>query len=305
MKTDTLKSDFILFIVAFIWGLAFVAQRAGMEHIGPFTFNGIRFFLGGISLFPFLLVLNRKERTSIKEKMKKKSERRALLKGALIASIFLFGGISFQQVGLVYTTAGKAGFITGLYVVFVPILGFAFKQDKTDLFTWIGAVLAAVGMYFLSVTEQFTISFGDFLELLCAVCFAAHVIVIGRLSKKFHTAHLAFLQYMLCSVVSMIVALVFEEISGAGIVKAAIPIFYGGVFSVGIAYSLQIYGQRKSPAAHAAIILSIEAFFAALGGWIILGEILSGRGLLGCALMLTGMMISQLFKKRGANVPTG
>lgn len=294
MKFDTLKSDLILFLVAFIWGVAFVAQRTGMEHVGPFTFNGLRFLLASMTLLPFLILSkNNTKEQNIQSKKKNKS---GLIKFGIISSFFLFAGISFQQVGLVYTTAGKAGFITGLYVVIVPIFGFVLKLHKTGINTWAGAILATIGMYYLSVTNQFTISFGDFLILLCSFCFAGHVLVIASFAKKYKAIHLSFIQSIIVSVVSMIIAFAVEDVNMEGIIKAAVPIFYGGVFSSAIAYSLQIYGQKRSHPAHASIIMSFESVFAALAGWIILNEVLTTRGLFGCALILIGMLISQLFR---------
>jgi len=209
---------------------------------------------------------------------------------------FLFAGISFQQVGLVYTTAGKAGFITGLYVVIVPIFGFILKLHKTGINTWAGAILATIGMYFLSVTNQFTISFGDFLILMCSFCFAGHVLVIASFAKQYKAIQLSFIQSIICSIVSLIIAFAVEDVNMGGIINAAVPIFYGGVFSSAIAYSLQIYGQKKSHPAHASIIMSLESVFAALAGWIILNEVLTGRGLFGCTLILIGMLTSQIFR---------
>ncbi|MEN8210534.1 MAG: DMT family transporter [Thermodesulfobacteriota bacterium] len=290
MKSDTLKSDFILIFVATIWGLAFVAQRVGMEHIGPFTFNGLRFVLGSLSLLPVIYFTRNS---------KSRKDNTGLIKSGLITGIVLFGGISFQQVGLVYTTAGKAGFITGLYVVFVPILGFLIKQGKTYVATWIGAVMACIGMYLLSITKDMTMNKGDLLVLCSAICFAFHLIIIEKFTNRFNTAWLSLVQCIVCSILSLLAAAVFETFIISDILKVSIPIIYGGVFSVGIAYSLQIYGQKNSPASHAAIILSLEAVVAAIGGWIILNEVLSGRGVFGCALMLVGMLISQLFTKRG------
>ncbi len=292
MELKTFKSDFVLLITASIWGLAFVAQRMGMDHVGPFTYNGVRFALGGVSLVPFLLVglTKKKSRVAAVEG----PDWREILKGGILSGLILFCGSSLQQVGLVYTTAGKAGFITGLYVILVPVIGLLWKQ-RAGTGTWIGAVMAAVGLYLLSVTEQMTISFGDVLELVGAVFFALHVIVIGRLSQRIDTVSLSFVQCMLCSVVSMAVAFVFETVSLTGIWRAAFPIFYGGVFSVGIAYSLQIYGQKGSHPAHAAILLSLESVIAAIGGWLILNEFLSGRALAGCVLMMSGMLVSQLY----------
>ncbi|MCK5542040.1 MAG: DMT family transporter [Desulfobacterales bacterium] len=294
MKIDTLKSDLILFLVALIWGVAFVAQRTGMEHVGPFTFNGLRFFLASVALFPFL-IFSKKDLKKITAQTKNKN-RTQLIKFGVISSFFLFAGISFQQVGLVYTTAGKAGFITGLYVVIVPIFGFILKLHKTGINTWLGAILATIGMYFLSVTNQFTINFGDFLILVCSFCFAGHVLAIANFAKKHKAIQLSFIQSIICSVISMIIAFAVEDVNMEGIINAAVPIFYGGVFSSAIAYSLQIYGQKKSHPAHASIIMSFESVFAALAGWIILNEVLTGRGLFGCILILIGMLISQLFR---------
>jgi drug/metabolite transporter (DMT)-like permease len=289
MKASTFKSDFILLFVAIIWGFAFVAQRIGMDHVGPFTFNGLRFVLGSMSLLPFIFF--QRNSTSIKNN-------NGIIKSGILSGIFLFLGISFQQVGLVYTTAGKAGFITGLYVVIVPFLNLFFKQDRTGLGTWIGAILASIGMFLLSVTNNMSMEFGDLLVLFSAICFAFHLIIIGRLSKRFNTAWLSLVQCLVCSILSLLVAAVFETFILADILKISIPLLYGGVLSVGVAYSLQIYGQKDSPASHAAIIFSLESVFAAIGGWLILNEILSGRAFLGCVLMLAGMLISQLYYKK-------
>ncbi|MBF0572383.1 MAG: DMT family transporter [Desulfamplus sp.] len=212
----------------------------------------------------------------------------------MFAGIALFAGASLQQVGLVYTTAGKAGFITGLYVVIVPLMGLLWRE-KTSAGTWFGAILATIGLYLLSVTESMTISYGDLLELAGAFCFAIHVHLVGKLGTRMDTLTLSFIQSMVCSALSICAALVVETITFEGIRMAALPILYGGVFSVGIAYSLQIYGQKTSHPAHASILLSLESVIAAIGGWIILGEILSGRSLLGCVVMMTGMLMSQLY----------
>ncbi|MBW2655379.1 MAG: DMT family transporter [Deltaproteobacteria bacterium] len=289
MKAITFKSDFILMFVAVIWGLAFVAQRIGMDHIGPFTFNGIRFVLGCLSLLPVVFLT--------RNKTSKKSTD-GLIKLGTISGIFLFFGISLQQVGIVYTTAGKAGFITGLYVVIVPILNLFLKQENTTLGTWIGAIMAGIGMFLLSVTKDLTINFGDLLVLGSAFCFASHLIIIGRISNRFNTALLSLVQCLVCAGLSLLVAVVFETFILADILRVSIPLLYGGILSVGVAYSLQIYGQRNSPASHAAIIFSLESVVAAIGGWIILNEILSGSAIFGCGLMLAGMLISQLYSRK-------
>lgn len=288
-RLTTLKSNALLVLTAAIWGFAFVAQRVGMAHLGPFTFNAVRFSLGCLSLLP-LLLLNPRRRylESVWD----------LTRAGMICGFFLFAGASLQQVGIVYTTAGKAGFITGLYVIFVPFFNMFFRQEKTSAGSWIGAVLAVIGMFLLSVTQEMHMAWGDVLVLLCAACFAAHLMVVGRFSTRFSAIHLSLAQFMVCAALSFVVAGVTEEVSVPGIRAAAIPLFYGGVMSVGVAYSLQVFAQKKSPASHAAIILSLESVFAALGGWLVLDEILSSRGIVGCLFILGGILISQLYRRR-------
>lgn len=289
MEARTLKSDLLLLLTAAIWGFAFVAQRVGMEHVGPFAFNGVRFALGSLSLLPLLLI---RGGTGAGRGW------RDPIRGGLLAGLFLFAGASLQQVGLLYTTAGNAGFITGLYVVIVPFLGLWFRQ-RPHGGTWIGAVLAAFGLYLLSVTEGFTIAKGDFLELVGAFFWAAHVLVIGWLSPRMSAVKLAVVQFAACSALSLAVAFAFETVALEGIRSAAVPILYGGLCSVGVAYTLQVVAQKSAHPAHAAIFLSLEAVFAAFGGWLLLGEVLSGRGIFGCALMLGGMLLSQLWGMMG------
>lgn len=302
MPNHNIKSDGLLLLTAVIWGFAFVAQRIGMDFVGPFTFNGVRFALGTIVLLPFIALKGRLngEKTAVSPACG-----RDYLWGGGLAGGALFLGASLQQVGLVHTTAGKAGFITGLYVVIVPLLGLLWGQ-KTNSGTWLGALVAAVGLYLLSVTEQLRISFGDLLVLIGAFMWAAHVLIISRFSPRVDAARLAAIQFFVCAVCSLITALFVETISLAGIADAALPIFYGGALSVGIAYTLQVVAQKRAHPAHAAILLSLEAVFAAIGGWLILGEVLSARSLFGCSLMLSGMLLSQLysftFRKTGAAV---
>jgi drug/metabolite transporter (DMT)-like permease len=283
----TLRADGLLLLTAIIWGFAFVAQRAGMDYVGPFTYNAVRFALGGLSLMPLLLLpIN---------KRKKINPPSYLLKFGVLAGIALFLGSSFQQIGLQYTTAGNAGFITGLYVIFVPIIGL-FWRDKTGWHTWTGALLAVSGMYFLSITKDFTINPGDLYVLVSAVFFAVHVLIIGWLSPRFNTVRLSIVQFFATAVFSLIIAVFREEILLSSIIDAAIPILYGGVFSAGVAYTLQVFAQKDALASHAAIILSLESVFAVLGGWLILNESLTDRSLLGCVLMLIGMLFAQAGK---------
>lgn len=293
MQNRYLKSDLLLLLSATIWGFAFVAQRMGMDHVGPFTFNGIRFFLGAAVVIPFIARNSQQQLPKTVASAGVLGKRALFFYGAL-AGLTIFAGASLQQVGLVYTTAGKAGFITSLYVVMVPLMGSAWGQ-RTRAGTWGGALIAAVGMYLLSVNEDFTIAFGDLLELMGAVFWACHIHLIGWLSPKTDSLQLAFVQFMVCAAASLVTALMVETIRVADLMAVALPILYGGVLSVGVAYTLQVVAQRHAHPAHAAILLSLEAVFAAVGGWLILGEVMSVRGLIGCLLMFTGMLVSQLY----------
>ena len=291
MNRLTVKSDALLLSTAIIWGFAFVAQRIGMAYVGPFTFNGVRFALGALVLLPLLV---RPRKTNEQQVHTRRLDLKTAALGGILAGCALFAGASLQQVGLVYTTAGNAGFITGLYVVIVPILGL-FVHQRTNAGTWLGALLAAVGLYLLSITQDFKIAFGDLLELLGAFFWAAHVLILGWLSPRMDSTKLACCQYVTCSILSLITAVCLEVITLQGLYQAALPILYGGGLSVGVAYTLQVVAQRHAHPAHAAILLSLEAVFAALGGWMVLGETLTPRGLLGCLLMLGGMLLSQLW----------
>ncbi len=314
LNINIFKNDLLLLLAAAIWGFAFVAQRVGMRYIGPFTFNGIRFALGSLTLIPLIIFRERRKNKipnrasaadsganvdgDLENKVTLKGGTSILLYG-LIAGSILFSASSFQQIGIVYTTAGKAGFITGLYVVLVPLTGLFWGQ-KAGAGRWIGAILATVGLYFLSVTSQFTIEKGDLLVLISAFFWTAHVQVIGLLSPKTDPIKLASTQFAVCSILSTGSAFAFETVTISTILKATIPLLYGGLLSAGIAFTIQVVAQQKAHPAHAAIIMSMESVFAVIGGWIILGETLSPRGLLGSTLMLTGMILSQIAMVRGA-----
>jgi drug/metabolite transporter (DMT)-like permease len=290
-----MKANLLLLITAIIWGFAFVAQRAGMEFLGPFTFNTARFTLGSLSLVPLLLI-NKKRKFSQSKIIS--VDNKTLLSGGLYAGIFLFLGASLQQTGMVYTTAGKGGFITGFYIILVPILGLFIKQ-KTSFLTWLGAIVAMAGLYFLSVTNDLEINIGDVLVFSAAFFWAGQILVIGFFSNKTDSIQLAFLQFLMCAILSFVSAVVSEDIILYNLYQAIIPILYAGIFSAGIAFTLQIIAQKEAHPANAAIIMSLESVFAVIGGWMILSETIPLRGFLGCGLMLTGMIISQsyLFKK--------
>ncbi len=257
MQNQSYKSDLLLLLTAAIWGFAFVAQRAGMEFVGPFTFNGIRFALGSISLLPLLLLKGNQRKNP--DDFKNSWSKDLLISGLLLGFV-LFLAATFQQVGMVYTSAGKAGFITGLYVILVPVISI-FMKKKTSVNIWVGAIIAVFGLYFLSVKENFGIENGDLLVLVSALFFAIHILLISNFSPRMSAIRL--------SIVRLSTAFFTETIILENILKAAIPIIYGGVFSVGVAYTLQIVGQKHAHASAASIILSLESVFAVFGGWLI------------------------------------
>jgi drug/metabolite transporter (DMT)-like permease len=286
-KLSAPRANLLLLLTAVIWGGGFVAQRLGMQHLGPFIFNGMRFLVGSLVLIPILLF--RKKRSNTAGEISKK---KIWLIGSA-AGVLLFMGATFQQLGLVYTTAGKAGFITGLYVIIVPLLGMIWG-DKTPWLTWFGAVLALIGLYLLSVTREFTLSLGDSYVLIGALFWALHVQFLARYSPKVNPIRLSFIQSLVTASFSFLVGFLAEDFSAQQIYDAVIPIFYAGVISIAIAYTLQVVAQRSTRPASAAIILSLESVFAVFWGWLLIGETLTGRLLLGCGLMLGGMILSQL-----------
>jgi drug/metabolite transporter (DMT)-like permease len=294
MDKTTLRANALLFLVALIWGTTFAAQRVGMDHVGPFTFNFVRFLLGALFLAPFAwnTLKSQKEQT---EKAPV-SERNFSLIGAFLAGTMLFAGISLQQIGLVSTTAGNAGFITGLYVVLVPFLG-SFFGMRVGAGVWIGASLGLAGMYLLSVSESLALSPGDGWVLAGAFAWAGHVLVIGWLSPRMKSFILAFGQTLVCALLSFAAALSLETIRSSDILAAAFPLLFSGVITTGIAFTLQVIAQKHAPPAHAALIMQLETVFAALAGWVLLGEVMTGRGLLGAALIMGGMLIAQFWKR--------
>ncbi|PID44539.1 MAG: EamA family transporter [Proteobacteria bacterium] len=292
-----MKSNILLLITAAIWGSAFVAQRVGMDYIGPFTYSGVRFLIGGVTLIPIAWWIRRWQARQVASgKRRSRTPKEGgvgLLWASLICGVVLFGGVTLQQIGMVYTTAGKGGFITSLYIVLVPIMGLAFKQH-VGAGVWIGALMALVGLYLLSIKSDFTLDYGDLLMLIGAFFWAAHVLVLGWVAPKYDPVVLSIVQFLICGVLSMVCAFIFEVIVWADVMLAMDSILYAALMSTGIAYTLQVVAQQDARPSHAAIILSSEAMFAVLAGWLILGEVLAIRGMWGCVLIMAGMLFSQL-----------
>ncbi|MCU0519693.1 MAG: DMT family transporter [Anaerolineae bacterium] len=280
-----LTANLLLLLAAAIWGFAFVAQRMGMAHVGPFTFNAIRFGLGSIVLLPLIW--------GTRTQREHAASRRTLWLGGLLVGLPLFAAASAQQIGIVTTTAGKAGFITGLYVVLVPLAALAWG-DRASWVAWVGAFLATAGLYFISVTETFTLSVGDAWVLLSAFLWTVQIHLIARLTRVIDPLPLAAAEFAVCSLLSWAMALAVETISWAGVTGAVWPLAYGSIMSVGVAFTLQVVAQRHAHPTPAAIIMSLESAFAALGGWLLLGERLGARGAIGAAMMMAGMVLAQV-----------
>lgn len=282
-----IKSTLLLVTTAVIWGFAFVAQRVGAEYVGAFTFNGIRFLLGGVSLIPVILIFER-------EKFDKDKMKTTVLVG-LLAGVILFIAAWLQQLGIEIThSAGKAGFLTGLYTVLVPLIRFL-AGKKTSVSAFIGAVFALGGLFLLCMTDnELKFGTGDIILIVGAVFWALHIIVIDKYVGSMSPLKFSMTQFLVCGILSMAFALFTEDIQLFAVKQAAAPILYGGLMSVGVAYTCQTLGQKDADPTFAAIILSAESVFGAFGGVIILHEVMSSRSYFGCALIFVGIILSQL-----------
>lgn len=300
MKKIGLKSTVMLLLTAFIWGVAFVAQSVGMNYIGPFTFSCIRSLMGGIVLIPCIWFLDRwKEKNgSVKEKKQMTvQEKKVLLAGGICCGLALCVASNLQQLGVKYTTVGKAGFITALYIVLVPILGL-FLKKHVGIKVWISVAVSATGLYLLCITETFAIGKGDFLMLLCAVVFAVHIMVIDYFSPKTDGVRLSCIQFFVTGILSAVPMFLIEKPDLTAVFAAAVPLLYAGVMSSGVAYTLQIVAQKDADPTLASLILSLESVFSVLAGWMILGQVLSLKEAAGCILMFSAIILAQLPDKK-------
>lgn len=285
------KNGIMLFLTAFIWGTAFVAQSVGMDYLEPFSFNGIRCLIGATALLPCIWFLNRMNGETEKEEKKKSGK--DLLTGGIACGILLFTASSLQQIGIQYTTAGKAGFITAFYIVIVPVLGI-FLHKKTGWKIWLAVVLALAGLYFLCITESFSVGKGDILVFLCALVFAVHILVIDHFSPKVDGVKMSCIQFLVSGILSIPFMFALETPKFGSVMSAWMPLLYAGILSCGVAYTLQILGQRNVNPAIASLILSLESCFSVLAGWIVLGERLSVRESTGCIMMFLAIILAQL-----------
>lgn len=301
MNKFIIRQSLLLFLTATIWGVAFVAQSVGMDYVGPFTFNAARNLIGGIVLIPCIALLEKiNSRTEGKQAAENtiKNGKRTLLAGGISCGVLLFAASNLQQIGIQYTTVGKAGFITAMYIVLVPILGIFFRK-KAGLRIWIAVVMAAAGLYTLCMTDGcFSLQRGDFLVLLCALAFSVHILVIDYFAPKADGVKMSCIQFFVCALLSGIGMLLFEEPDMALILQAWVPILYAGVLSCGVAYTLQIVGQKGMNPAVASLILSLESVVSVVAGWLILGQSLSARELAGCGLMFAAIVLVQLPERK-------
>lgn len=291
MNKYTLRQSLILLLTATIWGVAFVAQSVGMDYVGPFTFNAVRNFIGGMVLLPCIAILgkcNNKKETVVKE------NRKTLFAGGITCGVILFIASSFQQFGIQYTSVGKAGFITAMYIVLVPLFGlFLHKKSGTKL--WVGVLLAVVGMYLLCMKSgEMTIQVGDILIFLCAITFSFHILTVDHFSPLVNGVKMSCIQFFTCSALSAVCMFLFEEPRMSMICAAWLPILYAGVLSCGVGYTLQIIGQKGLNPTIASLIMSLESVISLLAGWIILGQKLSTRELIGCVIVFAAIILVQL-----------
>ena len=291
MKQKQTAGSLMLFVTAMIWGSAFLAQQSGMDYIGPFTMQAVRYTLAGLALLPFIAVCDRVGRFT--KKPVTREEKRFQYGSGAVCGILLCAASILQQYGLLYTSVGKSGFITALYIVLVPLIGLLFGK-KTDLFTWLYAVIAVVGLYILSVSGSVSINKGDLLTLGCAVIFALHILKIDSASDRIDGVRLACTQFFVCAALSYVGMFLLEKPVWSDILSCWFPIVYAGVMSGGVAYTMQILGQQSVPPTIASMIMSLESVFAALFGWVIGGQRLSARELLGCGIMFAAIVLSQL-----------
>jgi drug/metabolite transporter (DMT)-like permease len=288
-----LKNSLILLLTATIWGIAFVAQSVGMDYVGAFTFNSVRSLIGALVLLPVIYVLNRQKPAVKQTAEEKAASRKVLIQGGIACGICICLASNFQQVGIQYTSVGKAGFITACYIVIVPILGL-FLGKKCSSFIWGAVCLALVGLYLLCITDGFSIGKGDILVMICAFLFSLHILVIDHFSPKVDGVKMSCIQFFVCGILSGIPALILEHPQITAILAAWQPILYAGVMSCGVAYTLQIIGQKNMNPTVASLILSLESCISVLAGWIILGQHLSVREILGCIIMFAAIILAQI-----------
>ena len=305
MKNKSLRGSLLLLLTAAIWGAAFVAQRVGMDHLGPLTFNGTRMLLAGVALLPVIWLNDRARKAKNAETAPARAgqsavntqpDQKTLLRGGLLCGLFLFISSTLQQFGLMTTTAGKAGFITALYVVLVPLIAWGVMKKNPGRWIWVSVLLAVVGLFLICVPagQDFSLNHGDLLVIGCAVCFTGHILVVDHYSPRVDGLRMSCIQFFVCGLLSLIPAFFTESITLSALRGALIPIVYAGVFSGAVGYTLQIFAQRDTNPTVASLLMCLEAVFAVLTGALLLGERMTAREGVGCVVMFAAVILAQL-----------
>ena len=294
-----LRNSLLLLLTATIWGFAFVAQSVGMQYVGPMTYVCTRSIIGGIVLLPVIAVLNRNSSIHVGEtRQERQKGRKTLLLGGVCCGVVLCVASTTQQIALMYTSVGKAGFLTACYILIVPLLSWLLFGRKCGLKHWCGVALALIGLYFLCMASgSFGFAKGDLIGLSCALLFSVHILVIDHFSPLTEGVKLSCIQFFVCAIVAGIGMLLFEHPTWANILAAWKPILYAGAMSSGVGYTLQIVGQKGMNPAVASLIMSLESVISVIAGWLILGQALSGREIFGCVLMFAAIVLAQLPEK--------
>ncbi|SHJ68626.1 DMT family transporter [Hespellia stercorisuis] len=297
-----LKTNLLLLLTAFIWGMAFVAQKVGMDYVGPFTFNALRSLIGVVALLPVVAFLDRQRAHMHMPAATWKSKE--LWIGGLLCGIFLCLGSTLQQFALMHSSVGKVGFITTIYILFVPILGL-FLKKRVSLNIWIGVLIALAGMYLLCITENFSIAPGDLLALICALAFAFQILIVDHFSPRVDGVRLSCIQFLVCSIICSVGMFAVEAPKLTNVLNAWMPLLYAGVLSCGVAYTLQIVAQKHAEPTIASLIMSLESVFSVIGGWLLLGQVLSVKESFGCVLVFAAVVLAQMPAKVKTNDAAG
>lgn len=300
MNKFVLRQSLLLLFAATIWGTAFVAQSVGMEYVGPFTFTATRNFVGCIVLLPFIFFMDKSGKREINKSINKKISKPLIL-GGLLTGIALCIASNLQQYGIMYTSVGKSGFITAMYIVLVPIFGIVIGR-KQSLRMWIAILIAVAGLYFLCMTTgNYSIQIGDVLLLLCAVSFSIQILLVDHFSPLVNGVKLAWVQFFVCGVLSAVLMFIYEQPTISGIVSGWSSILYAGALSTGVAYTIQVIAQKGMNPAVASLIMSMESVISVIAGWLILNQKLSKRELIGCGLMFAAIILVQLPERNKQN----
>ncbi len=295
-----MKNNAMLLLAAFIWGCAFVAQSVGMEYVGPFTFNSVRSMIGGLVLVPVIFLMDglKKRGGMSNEEIKSlRGDTKTLALGGICCGVVLAAASTLQQFGIMFTTVGKAGFITAMYIVLVPLLRIFFgKKVRPLILLCVG--ISVAGLYFLCMTESFSLGIGDLFVLLCAFVFSIHILVIDHFSPLVDGVRMSCIQFLTAGVLCAVPMLMFERPKPGAVLTAWMPILYAGVMSCGVAYTFQVLGQKNADPTVASLLLSLESVFSVLAGWVLLGQGLNGKELFGCALMFGAIVLAQLPEKK-------